>query len=399
MSAELYRPCPLCENLASEVLTSIDLPQPSASPLPAGYQLMICGKCDFAYADTCATQQDYDQYYREQAKYGGPTGTGAGLDAPDRNRLESLADRLQGWLPGRSATILDIGCGAGGLLQVIVSRGYRNAEGLEPDPAAVAAATRLGLQVRPGLVSDAATVHAGRHFDLIVMSHVVEHLRDLSWLNTLPNLLAPNGVLYVEVPDARGYRCGERPPFYYFDSEHINHFGPRALARLFAKTGLQAHALVDVSLQLGDGTAYPAIAGVAGAGSADLPTPPAAAAKRLRAYIAESRRLGAASARIHPPLGPAPVLVWGAGSWAQRLLGQGALPLHQVSAFLDNALNKQGQTFAGKPILSPATGLARHPNAQVLICIAVDPHQIEAQIQHIAPGQSRTLHFFNIDTA
>ncbi|MBK7849129.1 MAG: hypothetical protein IPJ73_19665 [Zoogloea sp.] len=60
---------------------------------------------------------------------------------------------------------------------------------------------------------------------------MAEHLRDLDWLDGLPRLLAPDGALYVEVPDPRGYDCTRRPPLYYFDSEHINHFSPRALAQ------------------------------------------------------------------------------------------------------------------------------------------------------------------------
>lgn len=100
-----------------------------------------------------------------------------------------------------------------------------------------------------------------------------------------------------------------------------------------------------------------------------------------------------------PPLDEnARLLVWGAGSWAQRLLGQNAIPLARVCAFLDGAPNKQGQTFAGKPVVAPAEGLYRHPKAQVLVCVAVNPHQIEAEIQRIEPGHPRSLHFITEPT-
>ncbi len=401
MLSDLHRPCPLCGNRAPDVLAQLTLPQPSHSPLPGGYRLVACAACDFAYADTPAHQADYDRYYQQLAKYGGPTGTGAGQNPADQLRLEQLADRLEALTPGRDAAILDIGCGAGGLLQVLHRRGYTRAEGLDPDPAAVATARALGLPVRAGLATESPGLYAGCDFKLIVLSHVAEHLRDLDWIDGLSRLLAPDGALYVEVPDPRGYDCTHRPPLYYFDSEHINHFSPRALRRLFTRMGLHPTAFPATPLILSDGTPYPAFAGIAtrvptgidGGGDGD-----ARCVDALRRYLADSLKRSAASLRIEPPLGPGAVLVWGAGSWTQRLLGLGAIPLAQTRAFLDSATNKQGRQLAGKPIVAPADGLSRHPNAQVLVCVAVNPHQIGAEIARLEPGHARSLHFITEPT-
>ena len=401
MPPDLHRPCPLCGNRAPDLLGELSLPQPSHSPLPSGYRLVACTACDFVYADTPAVQADYDRYYQQLAKYGGPTGTGAGQNPADQRRLEQLADRLEALLPGRDAAILDIGCGAGGLLQVLHSRGYTRAEGLDPDPAAVAAARAQGLPVRAGLATESPGLYAGCEFKLIVLSHVAEHLRDLDWLDRLPRLLAPDGALYVEVPDPRGYDCTRRPPLYYFDSEHINHFSPRALARLFTRMGLHPTAFPATPLILSDGSPYPAFAGIATRvqrGIDESSDGNARCVDTLRGYLADSLQRSAASLGIQPPLGPGPVLVWGAGSWTQRLLGAGTIPLAQVRAFLDSAPNKQGQLLAGKPIVAPADGLSRHPDAQVLVCIAVNPHQIGAEVARLEPDRTRSLHFITEPT-
>jgi SAM-dependent methyltransferase len=395
MAAVLHRPCPVCASRTLETLAPVSLPQPSGSPLPKGYRLVACSACDFAFADTPAPQSAYDLYYQTLAKYGGPTGTGAGQNPADQLRLEQLATRIETWLPGPEARLLDLGCGAGGLLGALAARGYTCIEGLDPDPAAVVTAHGHGLVVQEGLLSDAPAHYAGRRFDMIVLSHVAEHLRDLDWLPQLAGLLAAGGALYVEVPDPRGYRCGPRPPFYYFDSEHINHFSPQALARLFTSADLSPSAFIDCTLALADGTAYPAFAGVARAVPASsMPNGGPDMLDALRAYIADSARRAADSITITPALDPSvPLLVWGAGSWAQRLLGQNAIPLEQVAAFLDGAPNKQGHLFAGKPVVAPAEGLSRHPKAQVLVCVAVNPHQIAAEISRIEPGHTRNLHF------
>lgn len=399
MAAEssTHRPCPLCGASALEVLTELTLPQPSGSPLPDTYRLLGCAHCDFAFADTPAPQSAYDLYYQTQAKYAGATGTGAGQNTTDARRLQALATRLTPWLPHTHTRVLDIGCGGGGLLQALRDTGHTHCQGLDPDPAAVATAQAMGLHVTQGLLSAVPTLFTGQRFDLIVLSHVAEHVRDLDWVARLQQLLAPQGALYVEVPNPDHYEIGARPKNYYFDSEHINHFGRNALIRLMASAQLMLSAFVDCWLPLPDGTLYPALAGV---GMADPQVTPPVAERttldHLRRYIGDCASQARDVPDVSPPLPDnVPLLVWGAGSLAQRLLGQGAIPLSQVVGFLDGNANKHGLTLANKPICSPADGLRKHPTAHVLVCIAIDPHQIERNLPHSDGGQAPALHFFN----
>ena len=50
---------------------------------------------------------------------------------------------------------------------------------------------------------------------------------------SLKKLLNPNGIIYIEVPDANRYSNYYVVPFYYFDCEHINHFDINSLKNLF----------------------------------------------------------------------------------------------------------------------------------------------------------------------
>ncbi|MDD0840114.1 methyltransferase domain-containing protein [Curvibacter sp. HBC61] len=395
------RPCPVCAQPGALALKTLSLPQPSGSPLPAGYRLMACTACDLVFADTPAPQSAYDLYYQHCAKYGGPTGTGAGLHSADQARLDQMADRLLAWRPQPQARVLDLGCGAGGLLSALMARGLQQVEGLDPDPSAVQAARARGLRLREGLIHEATTHCAGERYDLIVLSHVAEHLRDLHSLPALARLLAPQGRLYIEVPHPGGYACGERPPYYYFDSEHINHFSAQALARLLAPAGLQLLSTEAVQLPLAGGSHYPALAVVAGfgddprAGAALSPQPATVAS--VQRYLADCAR----GARLvpQPPLPPTgPVLAWGAGSWAQRLLGQDQLPRERLRAFLDKDPNKQGLQLGGLPILPPEQGLRDHPGAAILVCVAIDPQQVAADLDALAPGARQRLHFLSDPT-
>ena len=89
------------------------------------------------------------------------------------------------------------------------------------------------------------------------------------------------------------------------------------------------------------------------------------------------------------------MLAWGAGSWAQRLLGQGQLPRDRLVAFLDNDPNKQGLQLDGLPILPPAQGLQQHPQAAILVCVAIDPQQIAAALDALDPSARQRLHFLS----
>jgi SAM-dependent methyltransferase len=399
MQIQRHRPCPLCGSTTLEALTELTLPQPSGSPLPSAYRLVGCEVCDLAFADTPVPQTGYDHYYETQAKYGGATGTGAGQNSTDLNRLRQLAERLRPWLPHRHAKVLDIGCGGGGLLQVLTNAGYTRCEGLDPDAAAVSAARAKGLKVTQGLLSHVPTLFAAQRFDLLVMSHVVEHLRDLDWIDKLARLLMPHGAMYIEVPDADRYRIGSRPANYYFDSEHINHFGRQALEKLIKKAQLNLSTFIECELPLPDGSAYPALAAV-GTDQPQTPTTQCPATlTQVRRYIHDGAAKATAAPTIRPPLpSDVPLLIWGAGSLTQRLIGQGGIPMTQAVAFLDGNPNKQGLSLVGKPICAPVEGLQRYPTAHVLVCIAIDPHQVEREIQLLDACPARTLHFFDTFT-
>ena len=81
---------------------------------------------------------------------------------------------------GRTARILDIGCGAGDVLRGLVAAAHRDgfaAEGLgiDPDERAIAAA-RPGPRLRFRRALSGELVEEGARFDLVVSNHLLHHL-------------------------------------------------------------------------------------------------------------------------------------------------------------------------------------------------------------------------------
>lgn len=209
----LYRACPLCQSADAVWLKQVSALQPSTSPLPEQYDLVACPGCDFVYADTVADQACYDRYYKGFAKYASAHASGSGENGTDRLRLQQTAARLSQWLPDRDASWLDIGCGRGGLLEVMAEQGFTQGQGLDPDRDCAMSAAERGIRIQTGTLSQVAKIFAGQRFELVVLSHVLEHLLDMSLLAAAIDLLSDSGHIYIEVPDADRYSAFERPPF------------------------------------------------------------------------------------------------------------------------------------------------------------------------------------------
>ena len=97
------------------------------------------------------------------------------------------------------ARIVEVGCGAGGNLELL--SGFGVVQGVEPDPDSRAyAQARSGLAVQGGLLPDGLP-ELGEPFDLVAAFDVVEHVDDdAGAIAVLAHRLKPGGFLVTTVP-------------------------------------------------------------------------------------------------------------------------------------------------------------------------------------------------------
>ncbi|WZO99252.1 class I SAM-dependent methyltransferase [Isosphaeraceae bacterium EP7] len=113
-----------------------------------------------------------------------------------RSRQALVLKRLAALPRLEGARILDVGCGAGVVLDALANLG--EAEGLEPDARLAAEATHPGA-IR--VVPFGPEFRATTPYDLVVMLDVLEHLDDdLGSLKAARSALAPGGWLLLTVP-------------------------------------------------------------------------------------------------------------------------------------------------------------------------------------------------------
>jgi SAM-dependent methyltransferase len=133
-----------------------------------------------------------------------------GTDKDARRVIESLRRAL----PDRSASLLEIGSSWGYFLHQARASGF-DVTGIEiGDTRREFGREKLDLDI----VSGFDALPAGRRFDVIYTSHVLEHFTDLTTVfDQIPERLADNGSLFIEVPN--------------FDPDHL---GPACLSTVGA---------------------------------------------------------------------------------------------------------------------------------------------------------------------
>lgn len=153
------------------------------------------------------------------------------------------------YLAKRRGRMLDVGCGNGDLVQMARDYGWE-AEGIDLDAKAAANASGKGLNVRLGTLAEQA--YPDSTFDLITMSHVIEHLHDpIRHLQESHRVLKAAGSILVFTPNTAGVphrRFGVDwlpldPP------RHLMLFNPRTLAEVAGRAGF-TDARVTSTLRL-----------------------------------------------------------------------------------------------------------------------------------------------------
>jgi SAM-dependent methyltransferase len=128
-------------------------------------------------------------------------------------RLSYLRHSVLPWLPAeKSARILDLGCGYGGIMCAAREAGYRNLTGVDVSPEQIEAARELGLEdVHCEDVNAFLSKVPDGTYNAVIAFDILEHftrpeLLDLT--DELRRILARGGRLIVHVPNAEGIFSG-----------------------------------------------------------------------------------------------------------------------------------------------------------------------------------------------
>jgi 2-polyprenyl-3-methyl-5-hydroxy-6-metoxy-1,4-benzoquinol methylase len=152
---------------------------------------------------------------------------------------------------------LEIGCNAGYLLTALQDLGW-TVYGLDTNRGVAAFAAERGIKVANQTLREAD--FKGQSFDLIIMSHVLEHIPDArSALEKAFKLLKPGGFVFVAVPNygSRLMRAIHGKRWYGFiPGQHIWYFTKNSLNRTLEAQGFELVKSHKVA-RLGRESRYP----------------------------------------------------------------------------------------------------------------------------------------------
>lgn len=266
-SADTQGACPVCSSSLSQEVglfsSILNLPGNNDS------RVIRCRRCRALYLWPYICDELIHELYRE-SYFTGKAQDGGRLSIPGSSsdyesefaatRVEKFAatiEMLKTYVP-RATTVLDIGAATGEFLAVAQRHGLVPA-GIEISSYAAAQAKR-----KYGFVFHETTLgdYSGTEkYDIIHLNHVFEHFIDpQKALSKVDALLAPSGVIYVEVPfqfsvpEILKYRLtGARKAFDVFSIHHPIFYTPRMLRRIFAEHGFFAR-----EVRVFDWSRYPA---------------------------------------------------------------------------------------------------------------------------------------------
>jgi|SRR5208283_997671 len=352
------RPCPVCEGKRGDVLHHQRFAVSDDYPLPDQYDVVICETCGMVYADTPATQADYERFYATCSIYEQPAGEQTGTTPlEDIARLEQTGALFANHIPSKQARILDVGCANGGLLQVLGRLGFANLVGVDPSPACVENTRKIGCQSFRGELAH-LPAEIGR-FDTVILTSVLEHVLDVkSAISALVNVCTENGRIFLEVPDAARYADYLYAPFQDINTEHINHFSIASLRNLMIQFGFAPVLEKRVLVNGPSGLIFPGLEVGYERRSGQVQQPLVidnAFRGQMERYIKES---GVMMQKIDRHLRSAlasstEVIVWGTGQLTMKLLCDTALKDANVVAFVDGNPVNVGKTLRGVPIVRP----------------------------------------------
>jgi len=200
-------------------------------------RFVVCKTCGFVYQNPrLVSSEIYDKDYRLKSP-----------EEIDTEEIPTIVLQQFKWIEefvsdtfveNRSTKqILDIGCRSGYLLKLFHAKGY-NVFGIEPDiNFAEYVKEKYGLNVKPSYLN--AQIFEDIMFDLIIASHVLEHVPNLfDFLSVVRVKLKDNGCFFLDIPNIK--RPGKlRLWASFFSIQHLYVFSLNTLSIILSKAGFQ----------------------------------------------------------------------------------------------------------------------------------------------------------------
>ncbi len=237
--------CPACSWQFQEGnFKSVDYPTPVKKELPA--TIRFCGQCGLGIASPMPSPESLEKLYCGEYWQKANAATSPLYPVPfalARARWRLIEESLKQTGKAKNLRVLDIGAGHGyiGLVASAPKAAIEKYTAVEPDASLRQYMSNIwrNNRLKSGLEVVDSIDKVNGQFDVVVLSHILEHLPDpLAFLSTATEHLSAEGLLFVDVPNQD----------YLFRQDvfpHLLFFSPASLRHLLEK--LSFH-IIDISV-------------------------------------------------------------------------------------------------------------------------------------------------------
>nr|WP_284708660.1 class I SAM-dependent methyltransferase [Sporomusa sphaeroides] len=193
-------------------------------------KLYRCGTCSHIQSENTLPEDYYENYTvigennDHSSVYHGKYENG------NDSKIQKLSE-----LACSQDSLLDIGCGGGGALEV-AQKYFNDCIGVEPSAEECKRARRKGLQVIHSFFDDSLTFD--KKFSAFITTMVLEHIDNpFETLKNIYDLLEDGGVGMINIPN--GEMINREKLYHQIISEHLNYYTPFSLSVLVARVGFE----------------------------------------------------------------------------------------------------------------------------------------------------------------
>jgi len=350
------RQCPICGNAEVKLMFTQEFANIEGISFLNGYDVVSCKQCSFVYASNIPEQAAFDEYYVNSNKYEHEIEQSDIITGKDEHVIEEIVR----FGVDKTTSIVDIGCAKSEILRSLQKLGFTNLTGIDPSVKNIEYLKSKGID---GINATIKNIGTSKQYEIVLFIGVLEHIQDLDQtLNILYDLTKTNGLLIVGVPNMNAPLLGEFP-YQEFSREHINFFTTVSLSNLMRKH--RFHMVLSKSIGKGD------LVGFFRKESNSV-QPDTSGVQKIQHYIDQSKIYEDAIYVNLMRYSDTPVIVWGLGTFTQRLLAKNVLK--NITAMVDSNPQYAGKKYNDIRIIPPV----ELKNYKEPVLLAVSPRYLDA---------------------
>ena len=209
-----------------------------------GFVWSLCNACGFVYLSSQLSHHSLNEFYGSGEYQSVCMG---GLNDQKHFELEKnvmskcfvdVFDSLD--ISLSNASIMEIGCGSGGILAALAERGC-SVEGFDLDPERIEFGKKMGVENL--FVADALDPNTKfqKNYDWVIISNVLEHLFDPNqFLMLLQQKFSKSSInvkIIIDVPNLEGLSFYGQKTTDFFHVAHLWYFSPITLEKMLKDAG------------------------------------------------------------------------------------------------------------------------------------------------------------------